>query len=331
VKAKDGKSLEELAAAVERLYLPKGFNVVTRSMRFTDDGVPSNEFDIEIRGVLGTCAVHWVIECRDRPGSKKKEGRGWIEQLAFRKHENKLDKLIAVSSTGFSRPAKDLAAKEGIDLRIVDQVDAAEVAAWLPLGHRYIQRVATLLTFKAVAAKGTAPAVMAAIQSMLLAELQGVRFRSSKTGEVVEPSEAFRRAVDAKYKEVDKLLETAKLDVIALAVEYGRDDHWITDTDAGPLAMRRIEFLGKVVDFRYDVPFRGARRYRKDGSMDALADTVSYGLNVPEIEGVPGYELQVDMHRLASGETVLGLTRKKKDADDATVAVRVTVDDPKQD
>jgi hypothetical protein len=86
----DGKQLENLVALIEKLLLPKGFEVKPNTRVYNEDGVQIAEFDIEIRGKLGSTEIAWLIECRDRPGQGPAPG-GWIEQLvvpASRSHES---------------------------------------------------------------------------------------------------------------------------------------------------------------------------------------------------------------------------------------------------
>jgi hypothetical protein len=64
----NGKKLEELVAHVEKRLLGQGFDVKTNKRVFDADGVQLAEFDIEIRGKVGSTEFAWLIECRDRPG-----------------------------------------------------------------------------------------------------------------------------------------------------------------------------------------------------------------------------------------------------------------------
>jgi hypothetical protein len=61
--AADGKYLEALVAYGERTLLPEGFTVATNERIFNDEGVQIAEFDIEIRGKVGSTAIVWLIEC----------------------------------------------------------------------------------------------------------------------------------------------------------------------------------------------------------------------------------------------------------------------------
>jgi hypothetical protein len=82
--AQDGRQLEGLVAFVERVLLPQGFEVRTNERIFDEDGIQIAEFDIDIRGKIGSTEIAWLIECRDRPAGGPAPG-SWIEQLVGRR------------------------------------------------------------------------------------------------------------------------------------------------------------------------------------------------------------------------------------------------------
>jgi hypothetical protein len=117
--AADGAQLEEVVEEIERALLPEGFKVDRRvHVLDPDTGKVIAELDIVIKGPLGSSTVEWLIECRDRPrdGPAPVE---WIEQLAGRRARFKIDRIFAVSTTGFSGPAEKFARDAGIFLRTV--------------------------------------------------------------------------------------------------------------------------------------------------------------------------------------------------------------------
>src|SRR5258708_4022132 len=59
----DGKQLEELVACVEQMLFAPGLNVTTNRRVYNPDGVQIAEFDIEIRGKVGSTDFAWLIEC----------------------------------------------------------------------------------------------------------------------------------------------------------------------------------------------------------------------------------------------------------------------------
>lgn len=126
-----GRNLEELVAQIERHFLPRGFDVTTRTPVFNDQGVQTAEFDILITGRIGTGRISWLIECRDRPSDGPAPGQ-WIEQLVGRRTRFGFDKVMAVSSTGFSPGAIEAAEDAGIELRSMESLSFEDVAHWLP-------------------------------------------------------------------------------------------------------------------------------------------------------------------------------------------------------
>jgi hypothetical protein len=130
---KDGKQLEHFVSFVEQELVPKGFEVALNRKEFDGDGNQLAEFDIVVRGKVGTGEIAWLIECRDRPSEGAAPG-SWIEQLAGRRTRFNFNKVTAVSTSGFSPSARDSAAKADIELREVNSI-APEEFKWLGLEH----------------------------------------------------------------------------------------------------------------------------------------------------------------------------------------------------
>lgn len=128
----DGKPLENLVKLIEGSLIPKGFVIESRERVYNDAGIQIAEFDIVIIGRLGSARLKWLIECRDRP-SEGPAPVEWIEQLVGRRQRFNFDKVMAVSSTGFSDGAKEEARRTGIDIRAMDSLTHESVMSWLPL------------------------------------------------------------------------------------------------------------------------------------------------------------------------------------------------------
>lgn len=99
---RDGKSLEDFIRQIEELHLPPGSSVEVNRLEHNDDGIQVAEFDVFIKGKLGTTEIVWLIECRDRPSSGAAPG-SWIEQLIGRRQRFGFHKVTAVSTV--SQPA----------------------------------------------------------------------------------------------------------------------------------------------------------------------------------------------------------------------------------
>jgi len=115
----DGQPLQDLVADIERLLAPTGFRVTSPVIERDEQGRQVSELDILIEG-LGpeNQPIRWLIECRDRP-SAGPAGIEWIEQLVGRRARLACDEVIAVSTAGFSRPAREFAERQGVILRTV--------------------------------------------------------------------------------------------------------------------------------------------------------------------------------------------------------------------
>jgi hypothetical protein len=94
-----------------------------------DTGQP-REVDISLRGRIGSSNILVIIECRDRV---KVPDATWIEQIACKRESVSADKVIAVSSTGFTEPAKIKAQKNKIELRTFEEIDPQEMRRWFLL------------------------------------------------------------------------------------------------------------------------------------------------------------------------------------------------------
>jgi hypothetical protein len=130
-KTNDGTQLEDLVKLIETIRSPPGFSVESRRKVFNDEGVQVAELDITISGKIGTSAWTMLIECRDRP-SEGAAPVSWIEQMVGRRDRLSLDKILAVSSTGFSPAAIDYANQKNIELRTLRTLTYEDVAACVP-------------------------------------------------------------------------------------------------------------------------------------------------------------------------------------------------------
>jgi Restriction endonuclease len=113
-----GTELELLVHEIEQHLLPQECQVQLNKREFDKEGEQVAEFDIVITGRLGSSVIKWLVECRDRPSEGPAPG-SWIEQLSARRRRFNFDKVIAVSTTGFSKNAQAFAESEGLNLRTV--------------------------------------------------------------------------------------------------------------------------------------------------------------------------------------------------------------------
>jgi hypothetical protein len=123
------QEFERLVAKIEELLVPKGATVKSPD-HITDLVTGSRrEVDASIRIKVGSTDLLITVECRRRA---EIQDDTWIEQLAMKREKIGAARTIAVSSVGFSQPAKKTAALKGIELRQFQDITDDEITKrWL--------------------------------------------------------------------------------------------------------------------------------------------------------------------------------------------------------
>ena len=103
--AQPGQFLEIMMANLQSYLGPQGADVRLREKFYNPEtGRQIGELDITVRGDFGASKFFCAIECRDRPADGP-QGLPWITQILGKKRLLNPDKMIAVSSTGFTDDA----------------------------------------------------------------------------------------------------------------------------------------------------------------------------------------------------------------------------------
>jgi hypothetical protein len=121
--SRKGRAFEELIKELEELGTV-GLQIT--SPDFIKDNITGQfrEVDISIRGLIGSHNILIVIECRDR---KSKQGIEWIEQISEKTKDIGANKVIAVSSSGFTKNAIVKAKVKNIQLNAFEEVNPEKV------------------------------------------------------------------------------------------------------------------------------------------------------------------------------------------------------------
>lgn len=128
----ESKQFELLVARIEDAASPRGATVKSPDhVRDTTSG-QIREVDATIRFTVGTTPILILVECRKRA---RTEDVRWIEELATKRDSLLADKVIAVSGKAFSAPAVRAAEHQRIELGVLAEVSATDIAGWfLPPG-----------------------------------------------------------------------------------------------------------------------------------------------------------------------------------------------------
>ena len=308
----DGARLEQLVALVEGLRLPDGFQVQTNRRVVDESGIVIAELDVEIAGPVGSSTYRWLIECRDRPGTGPAPA-SWIEQLVGRRARFRYDKVMAVSTTGFSSGAKQLAREMAIDTRLIECLEPKEFSSWLSAQdlRQYIQTVRLLGGAIGLAEDVSDPHMAATLEVVRSITGNDPVLRSRKTGAMTSMAQALLGVVQA-----NNLFEKAKPDGtplrVRLRVQYTNDDDCFDlETAMGPVRANEIVFDGELVSRLTLVPFSGASSYRHVESGEVISDSVVYEIDAGK---------SVSLHRFAdTGETVVVLKAPETSNADITI------------
>jgi hypothetical protein len=117
-----------LVAELERVLA--GTDVVITSPDYLHDqhSKRKREVDVSLRATVGSTPILVILECRDRKGTQDVR---WIEELATKRSGVGASTAIAVSPTGFSEGAQNLARTHNVKLRTFAEVTTPEVFRWL--------------------------------------------------------------------------------------------------------------------------------------------------------------------------------------------------------
>jgi hypothetical protein len=285
---------------IEKLLLPSGFTVKSNNRVYNQDGVQVAEFDLEIRGTLGSTEIAWLIECRDRPGNGPAPG-SWIEQLVGRRDRFKFNEVTAVSTTGFASGAAEYAKESGIETRTLQKITLEDIASWLGLRQIHqVRRVTRLQASCMTISPSERLELIKALEDKIKSVDGNTKFlKSTETGEYVTVNEAFHAAVLA----VEGLLDGLRLNEpprhIKLRTLYPQDDsHYVVETDLGEVRIREILFDGELFAEQSLIPIGSIQEYLKEQTGERISQTATFPI---EISGQP---FSVEMHNLTqSGET----------------------------
>lgn len=311
--ASDGKQLEALVAYVEETLLPKGFTVKTNTRVFNDEGIQIAEFDVQVRGKVGSTSIAWLIECRDRPGQGAAPG-SWIEQLVGRRTRFGFNKVTAVSTTGFAAGAASFAQTQGIELREVASLEPNEFKDWLHLDAMIsVKRICDLKHANILLCSGQSESVTGtAIDLIKGADGKAEILTSSVNGSRSTVTQAFMAAIHSTSDDPFSTVAPDAPKEVRILVRYSPEDYFSIETPQGHAKIGEIEFFGELRIEECLLPITRTLEYRQVEGAGKISQLVSFAA-----DEVAGMKLAVEFHRFAeSGETHVVLRRVPDDASD---------------
>ena len=290
--------------------MPKGFQVKTNACVFNDEGKQIAEFDIEIRGKVGSTNIAWLIECRDRL-SQGTAPASWIEQLVGRRSRFGFNKVTAVSTTGFSDGAAEFARTAGIEIREVKELSPDEFSSWLQLRELSFSNRMAMLDHASIEIDSTTDDARQKALMDKFGEINGESriLRSLKTGKLSTLSMAFLGAVLHVGNLFDDVNPNGKGKKIELNVNYSnKDDRFVIDTSLGEVHIIRVKFIGTLSVIERLVSLNVTAEYRNVESGEVISQVAAF-----EPFEIEGSKVSLEMHKLIeTGETYIMLQKPKE-------------------
>lgn len=301
----NGKGLEGIVAFVEQTLLPTGFEVEVNRRELDEQGVQIAEFDVSVRGKIGTTDFNWLIECRDRPSSGAAPG-AWIEQLVGRRQRFGFNKVTAVSTTGFAEGAVEWAKTSGIELREVTSLTPESFASWLSIPGVISDTLRTTLRSAHI---HLAEPVSEERRQAAMVLIQGLgsdaRILKVDSGGSATLDEAFNTALGSQQEVWADAVPNGPARKVQLTANYLPEGRFTIATSEGEVEVDVIVFAGEINLEREILPIASTQEYRHIGPEGAISQVATY-----EPHAVMGMKFVTEFHRLEeTGETHILMRR----------------------
>jgi hypothetical protein len=278
--ANTGKELENLVSIIEKACSPLGFDIKKRKRIFDESGNQIAELDIEVSGKFGTTEINWLIECRDRPS----DGAApiyWIEQLVGRRERLKLDKVTAVSTTGFSPGAIDFAAKVGIELRSVREIQKEDISDWFRVENMIVDQCIGDLKNVQIFIRDPSEERVKEINYLLKNnDVNAKIFIHTSTNEKFSTNDIWLEAMNVSpdiKKNVERGLPPRRK---TIDINYTNpNSRYKLISQGSDVQIERIIFIGDISIVRIFAPISKITKYYYEKDQDSIAETAHFELN----------------------------------------------------
>ena len=294
-------TLERLIQFIESYLLPEGLAITANDRVFNEAGIQIAEFDLRITGPVGTTEIDWLIECRDRP-SEGAAPREWIQQLLGRREDFGFTNVTAVSITGFSPGAIELAEDRGIDIRSVDAVTPEAFQDWFQVQTlHFVQSIGMLQHAQIRVEPSTSERVKKLLRPIVdAADMSTAFLVHTGTENPFTIHEAWQDFIN-RNPQIFKGLEpdTEPRQVTIHASYTNPMSRYKVVTDQGEAQVAAIVFVADLSVKQRRLPIASATEYKKV-SGDQIAQTITFDI---EYEGK---QVKLSFHHMSpEGKTIV--------------------------
>lgn len=289
----DGKDIERLIALLERSLSPKGVQIEVNSPdRIAGKTSGSlREVDVSLRSQVGSTEILIVLECRDH---NTPQDVTWIEQLVGKRREIGADKIVAVSSSGFTSGATNYAVNNGIELRTIEEVNPEEISLWfdmteIPFHERHYE-FSRVDFSKEVFSNFTPP--LRNDTPIFKRKIDGSPASLINTQNCIPPDRLFENiCLDGSRKPV------------TIRLQFSLDDCFQLETKEGPIDITDVTFSGTAWVEVKKIPLTSVRQY-KTGEI-VLAKTAAFDFEIS------GQQHTIELHDFGEGKGQIVSIRAK--------------------
>ena len=280
-----GKDLEDYVMTILGGLLPPDFTISQRVKKYNEKGDQINEFDIIVEGKIFTFTFKWLIECRDRP-SQGPSPRSWIENLIARRQLNKFDKVTAVSTSGFSSGAIELAKIERIGIDQVKSFEPDNLLDWFKnnqlLYIRLIFAVKYVALFTLFPNDEDNKKLSASLRDVTVhSEILSYKSNTKKISLKFACDDALRQSQEIK-KLVDEDLNLIA-NKLRFDVDYSNPEfQYYLHLENKDIVIRKIVFIGDLNLEKVSVPISKVKQYVSEEDKYVIAESAYFNIHVDD-------------------------------------------------
>lgn len=304
-----GKQLEYLTREIEKYLLPDTFEIVTNERIYNDEGIQIAEFDIQIKGKVGSTMFNWLIECRDRPAHGPAPG-SWIEQLVGRRDRFNFDKVTAVSTTGFAEGAIDYAKSKGIDLRSVNEISIDTVAEWFSFSYFNLRKqVGNLIRAQLIIPENIEEQKAARLMTFIESSSGNDKIlKSSKDGKLYTLSSGWQAILNQQSSFFNVIKPDENPKQVRVNVDYPHpDNRFQIEFEGKCFDITRILYVAELSVVETQIPISSIKDYSTLNSSESIAELVNFNFNVA------GVDLNLDIYNIKElSQTFITMTSMGK-------------------
>lgn len=264
-----GRDLEKLVETLEKHLQGTDVRITSPDTITGIISKVSREVDVTLRTRDGSLVA---LECRNWRNAK--QGVAWIEQLASKKQDLGILRIVAVSSSDFSDGALNLARHFDVECRTLDTLTFADIASWAPLNiplviHRGEFKQARIYL------EDESDQEPNELLTKLEATKHEALFKDRETGQEVNLQEIWRRILAKNPQLYQGITPNGEAKETTIRADFSTSRQYSVLVDKESVQVAEIHFLAKLWIVRPEIPIAQALQY-SDADGEVRADMIRW-------------------------------------------------------